>query len=312
MFDIKHQFSFMKYKNYYYIVSIAIIVLGIGIGLIRGYNYGIDFTGGTMMQLDMGKQVTTTDVTQLKKVLASDKIDADIVVAGKDGDQVIIKTVQALDTAARTEALTKVNEAFGLDNSAVMTIEQFGPSVGDMLKKNAVKAVIIASIGMLIYICFRFEWKFGLASITAVLHDVFILIAFYGIFHMPINNPFIAAVLTIVGYSIMDTIVIFDRVRENLGIMKKSKLEELIDHSINQTLGRSLMTSVATITAIIPLAILGGETVRNFTLPLIIGITAGTCSSIFIASPLYYQLCLAGGGSKYKSKKKKSRSRIED
>lgn len=312
MFDIKHQFSFMKYKNYYYIISVAIIVLGIGIGMIRGYNYGIDFTGGTMMQLDMGKQVTASDVTQLQKVLKSDKIDADIVVAGKDGDQVIIKTVQALDTAAREEALGKVNDEFGLDNSAVMTIEQFGPSVGDMLKANAVKAVIIASVGMLIYICIRFEWKFGLASIAAVLHDVFVLIAFYGIFHMPINNPFIAAVLTIVGYSIMDTIVIFDRVRENLGIMKKSKLEELIDHSINQTLGRSLMTSVATVTAIIPLAILGGETVRNFTLPLIIGITAGTCSSIFIASPLYFQLCLATSGSKYKAKKKKSRSRIEE
>ena len=111
---------------------------------------------------------------------------------------------------------------------------------------------------------------------------------------MPINNPFIAAVLTIVGYSIMDTIVIFDRIRENLGIMKKSKLEELIDHSINQTLGRSLMTSVATVTAIIPLCILGGETVRDFTLPLIIGIAAGTGSSIFIASPLYYQFCMYG------------------
>ena len=298
MFDIKHQFSFMKYKNYYYIVSIAIIVIGIGIGLIRGYNYGIDFTGGTMMQLDMGKQVTTTDIGTMKKVLTADKIDADIVVAGKNSDQVIIKTIQALDTAAREEVLGKVYDQFGLDDSAVMTIDQFGPSVGDMLKKNAVKAIIIASIGMLIYICIRFEWKFGLASIIAVLHDVLILISFYGIFHMPINNPFIAAVLTIVGYSIMDTIVIFDRIRENLGIMKKSKLEELIDHSINQTLGRSLMTSVATVTAIIPLAILGGETVRNFILPLVIGIAAGTGSSIFIASPLYYQFCLITGGSK--------------
>jgi SecD/SecF fusion protein len=308
MFDIKHQFSFMKYRKYYYIISIAIIILGIGIGMIRGYNYGIDFTGGTMMDLNMGKQVTSADIDQLQTVLKGDKIDADIVIAGSNGDHVIIKTVQALDTAARDKVLGDVFDKFSLDNKAVNSIEQFGPSVGEMLKQNAVKAVIIASIGMLIYITIRFEWKFGLASIIAVLHDVLILIAFYGVFHMPINNPFIAAVLTIVGYSIMDTIVIFDRVRENLGIMKKSKLEELIDHSINQTLGRSLMTSVATVLAIIPLAILGGETIRNFTLPLVIGIAAGTCSSIFIASPLYYQFCqINGSGSKYKAKKKKSR-----
>ncbi|HML38490.1 MAG TPA: protein translocase subunit SecF [Bacillota bacterium] len=305
MFDIQHQFSFMKYRKFYYIISVAIIVLGIGIGMIRGYNYGIDFTGGTMMQLDMGKPVTEATIEDLQTVLHSDKLDADIVVAGKDNDQVIIKMVQALDTDARDKTLNHIFEKFNLNNDSVMTIEQFGPSVGEMLEKNAVKAVLIASIGMLIYISIRFEWKFGLASIIAVLHDVFVLLAFYGIFHMPINNPFIAAVLTIVGYSIMDTIVIFDRVRENLDIMKRTKLEELIDHSINQTLGRSLMTSVATVVAIVPLCILGGETIRDFTLPLIIGIAAGTCSSIFIASPLYYQLCVATGGSKYKARKKK-------
>lgn len=307
MFDIKRQFSFMKYRKYYYIVSLAVIILGIGFGMIRGYNYGIDFTGGTMMQLEMGKAVATADISELQAVLKGDKIDADIVAAGKGNTQVIIKTIQALDANARQKVLNDINTKFNLNNNAVLAIDQFGPSVGDMLKQNAVKAVLIASLGMLIYIIIRFEWKFGLASIIAVLHDVLVLIAFYGIFHMPVNNPFIAAVLTIVGYSIMDTIVIFDRIRENLGIMKKSKLEELIDHSINQTLGRSLMTSIATVTAIIPLCIMGGETVRNFTLPLIIGIAAGTCSSIFIASPLYYQFCMLTSGSKYKAKKKKSR-----
>ncbi len=307
MFDIKRQFSFMKYKNYYYIISIAIIVIGIGVGMIRGYNFGIDFTGGTMIQLDMGKQVTASEVAELQNVLKSDKIDADIVLAGKDNNEVIIRTVQALDTAARQTVLDDIFAKFNLNDKSVLTIEQFGPSVGDMLKANSVKAVIIASIFMLIYISIRFEWKFGLSSIIAVLHDILILIAFYGFFNMPINTPFIAAVLTIVGYSIMDTIVIFDRVRENLGLMKRSKLEELIDHSINQTLGRSLMTSVGTVTAIIPLCIMGGETIRNFTLPLIIGIIAGTGSSIFIASPIYFQFCTMSGGSKYKAKKSKNK-----
>lgn len=301
MFDIKHQFTFMKYKNIYYIISIVIIILGIGVGMFRGFNYGIDFTGGTMLQLEMGRQVSTVELTE---VLKDNGVDADIVTAGKDNTQVIIRTTQALDTDAREKLLNNVFEKYDLTDKSVLTVEQFGPSVGDMLKKNAVKAVLIASVCMLIYISIRFEWKFGLSSIIAVFHDVLILIAFYGFFHMPINNPFIAAVLTIVGYSIMDTIVIFDRVRENLDIMKKSKLEELIDHSINQTLVRSLMTSVGTIAAIIPLLILGGETIRQFTLPLVIGIVAGTCSSIFIASPIYYQFCIATGGTKYKAKKK--------
>ena len=156
---------------------------------------------------------------------------------------------------------------------------------------------------MLIYVIIRFEWKFGVAAIASIIHDVLVMIAFYGLFHVTINNPFIAAVLTIVGYSINDTIVIFDRIRENLGLMKKNKLEELIDTSINQTLVRSLMTSVTTIVAIIPLFILGGDTIRQFTLPLIVGIIAGAASSIFIASPIYYQLCIIKEGSKYKPKK---------
>ena len=257
-----------------------------------------------MFQIDMGREIA---VTELSKVLKSNNIDADIVLAGKTNEEVIIRTTQAMDTAAREKLLNSIFKEFDLTKDSVLSIEQFGPSVGDMLKMNAIKAVIIASICMLIYVSIRFELKFGVAAIVAVLHDVIVLIAFYGFFNIPINNPFIAAVLTIVGYSIMDTIVIFDRIRENLGIMKKSKLEELIDKSINQTLVRSLMTSVGTISAIIPLFILGGETIRQFTLPLIIGITAGTASSIFIASPIYYQLCQTSGGSKYRMKKTKSK-----
>jgi protein-export membrane protein, SecD/SecF family/protein-export membrane protein SecF len=301
MFDIKHQFTFMKYKNIYYIISIAIIVLGIGTGMIRGFNYGIDFTGGTMINLDMGKQVSTVELT---KIVKDNGVNADIVAAGKDNHQVIIRTVQALNTDARAKLLNSIFDKYNLNDKAVLEVQQFGPSVGDMLKQNAVKSVIIAAFCMLIYIIIRFEWKFGVSSIIAVFHDVLVLIAFYGFFHMPINNPFIAAVLTIVGYSIMDTIVIFDRVRENLDIIRKTKLDELIDKSINQTLVRSLMTSVCTILAIIPLCILGGQTIRDFTLPLIVGIVAGTCSSIFIASPIYYQLCNATGVQKYKAKKK--------
>lgn len=304
MFTLK-QFSFIKYRKIFYLISVGLILLGLCVGLIRGFNFGIDFTGGTMLQLDMGGEVS---VSQLDNVLKANGIEADIVHAGNENEQVIIRTVQALDTAAREKVLGEIFEEFDLTDASVLTIEQFGPSVGDMLKKNAVKALIIAGIGMLIYIIVRFEWKFGIAAIISVIHDILIMIAFYGLFSIPINNPFIAALLTLVGYSINDTIVVFDRIRENLNLMKKNKLEELIDTSINQTLVRSLMTSVTTVLAIIPLFILGGQTIRDFTLPLIIGIIAGAASSIFIASPVYYELCQVSGGPKYKAKKSKSKS----
>lgn len=306
MFTIKKQFSFIKHRKIFYIVSICLILLGVGAGFIRGFNFGIDFTGGTMIHLDMTKEVAVSD---LNTVLKSNGITADIVHAGDDNEEVIIKTVQAMDTSAREEVLSSVFEEFGINEDSVLAVDQFGPSVGDMLKKNAVKAVVLAGIGMLIYIIIRFEWKFGVAAILTVIHDVLMMVSFYGLFHVTVNNPFIAAVLTLVGYSINDTIVVFDRIRENLNLMKKNKLEELIDTSINQTLARSIMTSVTTVIAIIPLFILGGETIRSFTLPLIVGIVAGTASSIFISAPVYYELCQAVGGPKYKAKKKKTRDK---
>jgi len=309
MFTIKRQFSFIKHRRLFYLISIGLILFGIIIGMVRGYNYGIDFTGGTMIHMDMGREVS---VGELNSTLRANGIDADIVHAGDNNKEVIIKTVQSLDTDAREKVLGAIFKQYDLNEDSVLAIDQFGPSIGDMLKKNAVKAVLIASVGMLIYIIVRFEWKFGVAAITAVVHDVLMMLSFYGLFHITINNPFIAAVLTLVGYSINDTIVVFDRIRENLNLMKKNKLEELIDTSINQTLVRSLMTSVTTVVAIIPLFILGGETIRAFTLPLIVGIAAGAASSIFIASPVYYELCLLSGGPKYKGKKKKIRGRERD
>ncbi len=304
MLTIRRQFSFIKHRKIFYLVSLCVIILGIGTGLVRGYNFGIDFTGGTMIHLDMGRTVA---VSELNQVLKENGINADIVHAGNDNEEVIIKTVQALDTDARKEVMNALFERFDITDASVLEIEQFGPSVGDLLKKNALKAVVLAGIGMLIYIIIRFEWKFGIAAIITVFHDVLIMLSFYGLFHITVNNPFIAAVLTLVGYSINDTIVVFDRIRENLNLMKKNKLEELVDTSINQTLVRSLMTSVTTVLAIIPLFVLGGETIRSFTLPLIVGIAAGTASSIFISAPVYYELCQAVGGPKYKAKRKKTR-----
>lgn len=301
----KKEFNFIKHRKIYYIVTVAILIVGLGTGLIRGFNMGIDFTGGTMIQLNMGKNVS---VSEVKKILSNNDIDDADVVHYDDNKGIMIKTTKALNKDNRATLLDDFYKTFDIDEKAVESFEQFGPSIGDMLKQNATKAVLIAALGMLIYIIIRFEWKFGVASIVGVGHDVLIMIAFYGLFNFTINNPFIAGLLTVVGYSINDTIVIFDRIRENLNIMKKNNLETLVDKSINQTLVRSLTTSITTVLVLVPLAILGGDSIRQFTIPLIVGVSAGAASSIFICSPIYYQLSMMMNKPKYSGKGKGSKT----
>ena len=298
-FQFKKEFQFIKYRKIFYLIAVAVILIGIGTGLIRGFNWGIDFTGGTMLQFEMGK---TVEVSEVERVLDKNGIDSTIVHAGEGNTQIIIKTTQSLENEARGVLLNDMYDTFDIDEDSLLEVEQFSASVGDLLKVNAFRALLIATIGMLIYIIVRFEWKFGVAAIAALIHDVLMMIAFYGLFYIPINNPFIAAILTIIGYSINDTIVVFDRIRENLRIMKKTKMEELIDKSINQTLVRSLTTSITTIIAIIPLFVLGGETIREFVTPLMVGIIAGAVSSITISNPVYYEIHRLVNRPKYKGK----------
>ncbi len=302
-FTLKKQFSFIKYRKVYYVVAVVIIGIGLVLGGIRGYNYGIDFTGGTMMHFDMGKQVELSQVHEsLNKV---DIESADLVYAGDNNSEVIIRTIKSLDNEERNTVIEQFTQDFGIKDKDILSVDQFGPAVGKELRHNAVKSVLIAALGMLIYIIIRFEWKFGLAAISGVAHDVLMVIAFYGIFHVTINSPFIAGILTVVGYSINDTIVIFDRIRENIGMMKKNKTEELIDTSINQTLSRSIMTSATTFIVMVPLFVLTSSTIREFMLPLIIGVLVGTLSSIFMCSPIYYELSQITDGPKYRAKKSK-------
>jgi len=301
-------FTFIRHRKIYYIVSISIIVIGLVFAMIGGLNYGIDFTGGTNIQVEMGKQV---DIDEVKDVLKEYDLDPQIIYAGEGNTQLVIKTIKSLENAERTEVVEALGKVYGVTQDDVLASEQFGPSVGDELKENAVKSVVIASIGMLIYIIFRFRaWQFGFASIVGVLHDVLMVIAFYAIFGFTVNNPFIAAILTLVGYSINDTIVIFDRIRENKKIYNKDSNEVNIDRSLNQTLNRTIMTSLTTLVVMIPLCIMVSASIREFIIPLMVGVIVGCLSSIFVCSPLYYDLCRSQEESKYlrntaKSKKAK-------
>lgn len=307
-FQINKELHFIKYRKIFYIATVAIMVVGLVFGLVRGLNYGIDFTGGTMIQVDMGKQVP---VSQVEKSIAKYKLDPEIIYAGENNEEIVVRTIEALNSDERAEVLDTLKEDFGFSDEDVISQELFGPSIGKELRNNAIKAILLSALCMLIYIRLRFsEWKFGSAALLGVLNDVLLVIAFYAIFHVPVNNPFIAGILTVVGYSINDTIVVFDRIRENLKFSRRGGTEALIDKSITQTLGRSLMTSFTTFIVMIPLFVLAGEAVREFTLPLMVGVIAGAASSITICSPLYFDFTRRGNESKYlketKAKKKKS------
>ena len=312
MFAIKRQFSFIKHRKIYYTVSVVILVIGLAFGLVRGLNYGIDFTGGTMVQIDMGKEVAMEEV---EAVLNDRGIEAEVVYAGENNEQIMIRTVDAIENDERSALIADLQQEFGFDDSDILAQELFGPTVGKELRNNAIKAVLLAAVGMLIYIRLRFkEWNFGASAILGVLHDVLIVLTFYAVFNVTVNNPFIAGILTVVGYSINDTIVIFDRIRENNQLMRKDE-EEIIDISINQTLSRSIMTTFTTLIVMVPMFIMTSASMREFILPLMVGVAAGGLSSIFICSPLYYQFSQHKRKTRYQKtleegKKKKKKKYI--
>lgn len=299
-FRIKKQFHFIRHRKVFYIVSIAIIAAGLLVGGIRGFNYGIDFTGGTMLHMGMGKHISADEVKDVLKSHDINTDQAEIVYSGTKNREVIIKTNESLDGQQRTAITQSFMERFGISEKDVLASEHFGASVGKELKQNAIKAVLLAAAGMLIYIRLRFrQWKFGAAALLGTLHDVLLVVAFYAIFHITVNNPFIAAILTVVGYSINDTIVVFDRIRENLKFMRRGGTEEIIDQSINQTLSRSIMTSVTTLIVMVPMYIMAGDAIREFIVPLMIGVAVGCLSSIYVCSPLYFDFTRRGSATKY-------------
>ena len=286
-FNLVPHIDFLKHRKKFYALSLCIILIGAGFVATKGFNYGIDFTGGTMIEMDLGKKA---DLDKIDKALDKYELDETIVYGNQEQTKIILKTKKGLSTAEEKEVSSTISEATGAKDAKVSSFESFGPSVGKALKHNAVKSTIIAVLFMLLYIRIRFRnWRYGIAAVSGLAHDVAITLAVYGIFGLAINNPFIAGVLTVVGYSINDTIVIFDRIREN-DRLTRDGIENVINTSINQTLSRSIMTSLTTLGAILPLFFLVSSGIREFTIPLIIGVLCGTYSSIFLCSPLLYEL----------------------
>lgn len=273
-------FKIVEKSKIWFSISLAIILIGVVLMCTRGLNFGIDFKGGTKLVVELGDNFDKVEVDNIVKEYASDAVTKTV-----EGTQYEIKSTE-LDETKTAELFDALKEKYTLDDSALVSETQIGPSVGKELSRNAIIAVLVACVAMLVYIAIRFEFTFGVAAIGALIHDVLITLSVYAIFDIPVNSSFIAAMLTIVGYSINDTIVVFDRIRENNHSMRRSNPAEIANKSINKTLARSINTSLTTL-IIIGAVNVFVPTVREFSFPLLIGIAAGAYSSIFIASPIW-------------------------
>ena len=278
--------------KYYLSVSIVLVVLSIVVLFAKGLNYGIDFTGGNLFQLKYNdKKITLTEINEnldkLSEKLPQVNSNSRKVQISEDGT--VILRVPELKEEDKKEVLNSLQElgAFNLDKE-----DKVGASIGDDLKKSAIYSLGIGAILIVLYITLRFEFSFAIGGILSLLHDIIIAIGFIALMGYEVDTPFIAAILTILGYSINDTIVIYDRIRENLKRRhtKNWTLEDCMDESVNQTAIRSLNTSITTLFSVIALLIFGGASLKTFIMTLLIGILAGTYSSIFIATPIVYLL----------------------
>jgi len=276
--DIK----FVSKRKKFYQISAAIILIGIISLLFQGLNYGIDFAGGTLIQIDFEQNASITDI---RDVLGEMNL-AGSTIQSLSGNEFVIRTDQTA-LQQREEILETLKNRIGAFE--VLKVEMVGPVIGESLKRLAVFAIIFAFIGIILYITVRFEFKYAITSIVALGHDVLIALAILSVLQKEISIPIIAAILTIVGYSLNNTIVIFDRLRENLKLKSRPILEETIDLSINQSLTRTVNTALTTLLPVLALYFFGG-TLSDFAFVLLIGIVVGTYSSICMAGPLLLEL----------------------
>ena len=282
-------FKFVRYNRRAFVVSSVLIIGSLVAFLMQGLNFGIDFKGGILVEISSSEPVDIGNLRGRMQTLELGEVQ--IQQFGTPTD-VLIRVAEA-DGAVSTESDLSAVDAIRQDLEGefeIRRVEIVGPQVSRELVQTGLLAVVAAISSMLIYIWFRFEWQFSVGAVMALVHDVILTIGVFSLLQLDFNLSILAAILTIVGYSMNDTVVVYDRVRENLRKYKKMDISELLDIAINQTLSRTVMTSVTTLLALIALYTLGGEVIRGFTFAMIWGVLVGTYSSIFIAAPLLIQL----------------------
>ena len=277
--------SFNKFYKLFNLISILLVLISISFLTFKGLNYGVDFKGGTLIELrDQDNKVT---ISELRESLLNMNLgDVNVKQFGNKNDYLVkFEKKNSSNPNLINEIKKNLNKSLGSDLD-FRRVENVGPKVSAELLKSGIIAIVLSLVAMLIYIWVRFEWQFSLGAIIALFHDVVITLGIFSIFNLEINLSIVAAVLTIVGYSMNDTVVIFDRVRENLKKLSDIKIFELTNIAINETLSRTIITSITTLLALLSIYFFGGEILKGFSLAMILGVVFGTYSSIYIANPI--------------------------
>lgn len=276
-------FDFVRRWRIWFAFSGTLIVVAILALAVRGLHYGIDFTGGT--QLDLRFRHATTS-SPIRSVLDSQRLGGSSIVFVGQGNREVLITTPAISEADRTRLLTALRQRVGAFDA--ISTSRVSSVIGQETERTALLAVLLATAGIILYITLRFEWRFALSAIIALIHDVVITVGLIALIHITLSQYFVMAVLTIFGYSVNDTIIIFDRIRENLHHQKRGEpLEDLVNRSLNQVLVRSINTSSTVLLALAAILVFGGASIKDFALTMLLGVFFGTYSSIFIASPIW-------------------------
>ena len=284
IFRVKKDIPFMKYRGISAVISTLTFVLAVAFLSIKGLNLGVDFTGGTIMEVSYPEAANIENIRGTLSAL--DLTDTQVQNFGTAQDVLIRLPIKSdLSIAELSE---KVAAALKIDNEGVeiMRVESVGAQVGDELYEDGALAILFVCMGIVLYLTIRFEWRFAIAAIVANLHDVIIILGFFAFFQWEFNLTVLAAVLAVLGYSVNESVVVFDRVRENFRRMRKASVEDVINNAITRTMSRTIMTHLSTQTVVISMLIFGGEILNNFALALTIGILFGIYSSIMVGCPL--------------------------
>lgn len=276
--------DFMKYRKIAYAISLSIIIIGLVTFFLRGQaNFGIDFTGGTLIRYKFAKVV---DVGDIRNSLKEAGLSESIIQSYDNGEGIIIRTAGE----QRKTIKEIIGKKFLSSNPIVEEEITIGPVVGKLLQKQAIVAVVLSLLGILIYMAFRFQFIWGVSGVLCIFHDALFMVAIFALTKREISLSVIAAILTILGYSINDTIVIFDRIRENMKFSKKQPLHDLINTAVNQTMSRTIITSFTVLLTVLAILFLGGPVIRDFAFAMTVGVVVGTYSTVYIAAPLLVEL----------------------
>lgn len=277
-------FDFVRLSPFFIVVSVILTLASVGLVTFRGLNYGIDFAGGTLVEMKLTEERAISDI---REEFARQGFTGLTIQAYGSADRILVRlpaTENATDSAVGQQMAAALSQ--GHIQATVERVEFVGPQMGDQLKQQGILAMIFATLGILVYITFRFEFRFAVGGIVALIHDVVMAVGVFALLQKEFDLPVLAAILTIVGYSLNDTVVVFDRIRDDMRRMKKTPMRDIINHSTNAVLNRTLMTSVTTLLVLFSLYLFGGEAINGFALALLVGIVVGTYSSIYVAAPI--------------------------